>query len=81
MKIMFLLMFLFAAIPMNRVVKISSFNVYSLDVQLEVKCDFNNKTNKFEYHRFFTVPGKKHTTIIVPNTVKDCQIWPKIKWW
>ena len=54
-------------------------NVYSLDVRVELKCDYNNNTKQFDLHRFYQIPGKKVIIISVPNKYKRCQIWPKVK--
>lgn len=54
-------------------------NVYSLNVRIELKCDYNNNTKQFDLHRFYEIPGKKVAVITVPNRYKKCQIWPKLK--
>lgn len=77
---------LFCAIPFlgahqkESVVKIEVNNPYSLTIQLEVKCDYSSKTDRFQYHTFIVVPGKKQTILKVPNHLKKCQIWPRIRW-
>jgi hypothetical protein len=69
-----------AAQQKENVVKIEVNNPYSLTIQLEVKCDYLPKRNNFQYHTFIVVPGKKQTILKVPNHLKKCQIWPKIRW-
>jgi len=60
-------------------VEITTYNPYSLQVFLEVKCDWDNKNKKYRYIRLFTVPGKSQVVMKVPRIYEKCQIWPKIK--
>jgi hypothetical protein len=60
--------------------KIGVYNSYSLSLRLEVKCDHDWKTKRFLFHKFVVVKGKKKTTIIIPNNMRKCQVWPKIIW-
>lgn len=78
--LMFIIVLLISNISFaqNNVVKITIFNPYSLTVRCEVKCDFNWKINKFIYHEFIFIRGKKNITISVPNKLTQCQIWPKL---
>jgi hypothetical protein len=62
----------------DNVIKITAFNPYTIRAVLEVKCNYNWKINKFEFHKFVNIPGKKNTVIYVPNNMKDCQVWPEI---
>lgn len=64
----------------NKITELIVYNPYRLSVQLEVKCDYQNKTKKFRYHKFVEVPGRKNTIIKTPANLKQCQIWPKITW-
>jgi len=70
-----------AGLQLRSLVDITAYNPYSLDVELEVKCDHDFKTGKFLYYRKIVVPGKASKTIRVPASLKKCQIWPKISWW
>lgn len=60
-------------------VKLETYNPYNLDVALEVKCD--HRLNRWTYHKKFTVKGKSRFSLLVPNNLRNCQIWPKIIWW
>lgn len=59
---------------------ISAFNSYRISVQLEVKCDWDQRVNRFTFHKFFVIPGRSNVTIIVPNSMKKCECWSKILW-
>ena len=63
----------------TNVVTIQTANPYRFDVRLEVKCDWDGQ-NRYRFHQFIVVPGKKQTIIRVPNTLKFCEIWPKVLW-
>ena len=63
----------------NNIIKITTYNPYSIGCQLELKC-FDWKLGKFTFHKFIEIQGKQNTVIYVPNSVQDCQIWPKILW-
>ena len=69
-----------AAITQPTTTTITTYNPYRLTVELEVKCDWDNNIKGFRFHKFFTVPGKSKTQIVVPSSMKKCQIWPKISW-
>ena len=62
-------------------VKLETYNPYNLDVSLEVKCNHNHYLKKWDYYKKFTVKGKSKFSLVVPNNLKTCQIWPKIIWW
>ena len=49
---------------------------HNYTIQLELKCSYNNKTKKFDYHKFYVLKNK--VMISIPNGVKDYQLWPKI---
>ncbi len=67
------------AMERSNKVSISTHNVYSMRVTLEVKCGRWLEDKKdFEYHKFFTIPGHKNTVITVPNMYTTCEIWPKV---
>jgi hypothetical protein len=70
------------AVPSGKtgVVTIQTANPYSFDVRLEVKCDWEWQKGKYRFHQFITVPGKKQMLIRVPNSLKLCEIWPKVIW-
>jgi hypothetical protein len=70
----------FALAQQNKTVELTVYNSYGLSVQLEIKCDWNNKKGGFDYHQFVVIPGKKNSIIKVPSYLKKCQIWPQIKW-
>lgn len=54
-------------------------NPYILKVSLELKCDWNSATKKYNFHRNFYIKGKHSTVIVVRNKQKICEIWPKVK--
>lgn len=55
-------------------------NPYRLQVELEVKCDWDRDLEDFKYHKFLSIPGKRSIVIKVPSNLRKCQIWPKIRW-
>lgn len=62
------------------VVVIQAANPYSFDVRLEVKCDYEWQKNQYRFYRIIVVPGKRNTQVSVPNSLKFCEIWPKVLW-
>ena len=80
--LMFIIVLLISNISFaqNNVVKITIYNPYSISARMEIKCNHNWKTNKFTYHQFIFIRGKKNMTISVPNNLTECQVWPKIIW-
>lgn len=60
------------------IVTIQAANPYSFDVRLEVKCDWEWQRGRYRFHQFIVVPGKKSTMISVPNSLRFCEIWPKV---
>lgn len=63
----------------TNVVTIQTANPYRFDVRLEVKCDWDGQS-RYRFHQFIVVPGKRQTLIRVPNSLKFCEIWPKVIW-
>lgn len=63
----------------TNVVTIQTANPYRFDVRLEVKCDWDGQS-RYRFHQFITVPGKRQMLIKVPNSLKFCEIWPKVIW-
>ena len=62
-------------------VSINVYNVYSLNITIQVKCDYDNKTKQFQLDRIYKIPGDSSIQIIVPNHYKNCQVWPiSISW-
>jgi hypothetical protein len=55
-------------------------NPYRLIVHLEIKCDWSNKINDFIYKRNIVVKGNSSNKIYIRNDLKDCQVWPKVRW-
>ena len=70
----------FAVAQEKQVVRIETHNPYSLTVKLEVKCDYDWKTKNYKYYENVLIKGKKDVTLLVPNSLKRCEIWPKIIW-
>jgi hypothetical protein len=58
-------------------VKIAVHNPYSFRVKLEVKCDWDGK--RYRLHKIFWVSGHRKTIINVPNSLRKCEVWPKVK--
>jgi len=69
------------AVPQSGTVVIQTANPYTINVDLEVKCDWEWRKGKYLFHKFITVPGKRKVLINVPNNLKFCEIWPKISIW
>lgn len=55
------------------------YNPYSFDVKLELKCDWNNKSKKFDLHEKYLLKSRNNKIIILPGYYKKCEIWPKVK--
>lgn len=67
------------AAPSSSQVQLEVNNPYSLQVNVEIKCDWDPDIEEWMFHRFIQVPGKKMTVVSIPNKLKNCQLWPKIK--
>ena len=63
--------------PNTLTIKIS--NPYSFDVDAEVKCDWNDEKQTFDYHERFVFPADQITNIQIPKAQKSCEIWPHVK--
>jgi len=62
----------------NDTVNISIWNPYRITLGCEVKCDWNNKTRKFDYYNNIIVPGKGKYILKVGKQYKDCEVWGKV---
>lgn len=60
--------------------KVDLNNPYNVDVELEVKCDWNDEKKDFDFRRVIVVESKSSTTILFPRYYKHCQIWPSHSW-
>lgn len=65
----------------NGHIDITAYNPYRLQTQMELKCDWNNDTEDYNFHKFIIVPAKGSILIRVPNSIHKCEIWPKILFW
>lgn len=59
-------------------ITIDTFNPYSIKARIELKCDYNYKTKTYQVHQWIYVQGKSNTRVNVSNTVRYCELWPKI---
>jgi len=51
-------------------------NVYKVRLVLEVKCDYQWETKKYKYYQIITIPKKGRMTLLVPSSLRRCEIWP-----
>lgn len=56
-------------------VTISIYNPYRIMLKIETKCDWNWKTKKYSFYKIYNIPKKGFKRIIVPNELKECEIW------
>lgn len=54
-------------------------NPYRLQMNLEVKCDWDRDMEQYMLHKKIEIPAKKITIIRLPNNLKKCEVWPQIK--
>lgn len=53
------------------------FNPYSsVSVKIEVKCDHNYKTKKYDFYKVFIIKRSSNIVIQAPVGLKKCEIWP-----
>jgi len=62
----------------QQTVNVTSYNPYSLEVQVEVKCD--HTSTGWTYYKKAIIHGNSKLTLHIPSNVRNCQIWPKILW-
>lgn len=55
-------------------------NPYRFGVELEVKCDWNNKKKEFEFRKFYFIKPGKSLNIRFPKYYSSCQVWPSHAW-
>jgi hypothetical protein len=56
-------------------------NPYSLDVSLEVKCDWNKKMNVWAFYKKYKIRSQRSVVISIPNHLKNCEVWPTVHLW
>lgn len=61
-------------------VEITINNPYILDGSLDVRCDWDGNKRKYGFKSFVYIKSKHSSSVRIPNSVKKCQIWPKIRW-
>lgn len=66
--------------PSASTVDIEIHNTSILTVQTEVKCDNIPGTNNYKYYNKFLVPKKSKYILKVRTDLRNCEIWPKVKW-
>jgi len=66
-------------IPKKQYVKMEIFNPYKAHFSAEVKCDWNNNTNSFDFQKRIYLSGKTSVVLSVANHYRNCQIWPKLE--
>jgi hypothetical protein len=54
------------------------YNPYRVKIQLQVKCDYDNKIKRFKYNKTKTITKRGNTKFILPDNIKRCQVWPKV---
>lgn len=60
-------------------VELQANNPYSLQLNLEIKCDWDMDIEEYAFHKHIEILPKKTTVIQLPNRLKKCELWPKIK--
>jgi hypothetical protein len=53
-------------------------NPYSMDVEMEVKCDWDHTKQKFKFQKKFQFPSKSVTWVTIPRGSYRCQLWPRV---
>ncbi len=51
-------------------------NPFAISVDVTVKCDWDPTIKAFKFKKDFPLLSKKMTTIVLPESYHDCQIWP-----
>lgn len=54
-------------------------NPYKFNVDVRVKCDWQNETKAFAFDRKFLLKRERVTEIKVPAGLNACQIWPHLR--
>jgi hypothetical protein len=54
-------------------------NPYSMDVQIELKCDWDDSKKEYKIHRMLHIKAKTMPTIVLPRTMRNCEMWPHIE--
>lgn len=79
--ILFLLVLpLFCGFNKDEKVELTIHNPYRVTVKTKVKCDWNEEKEKYNFEEDYEVEAKKDTTIYVPDGVKKCHVYTRIKW-
>jgi hypothetical protein len=64
-------------IPSTLNIQIS--NPYSFDVDAEVKCDWNDEKQEFNFYKRFIFPADQITKIEIPKAKRQCEVWPHVQ--
>ncbi len=51
-------------------------NPYRASLKLEVKCDWVHEKQQYRFYRIINVPKKTNITIVTPQNMRFCEIWP-----
>ena len=72
-----ILVLLCAFLTLPDYTEVKVFNPYSsISLKFLVRCDYNPKTKKYKFHKIKILNSDSNTSIIVPNGLKKCEIWP-----
>jgi len=77
--LLLLLFFMASATKPSKTIDITLNNPYGFDLDLEVKCDWNNSAKAFLFQTKITVPAKRAIQVRLPSWHKKCEIWPKVR--
>lgn len=70
------LLIMAGAVYINKDVKLRVFNPYkSINIKLNIKCDWNNKTGQYGINKNYNLNAKGSVVIKIPAGA-DCQLWP-----
>lgn len=63
----------------NNYIEIEAHNTSPFTILIEAKCDWNNNTQRFDFHKFYKAPSKSVAIMAVPNRHKRCEVWSRVK--
>jgi len=72
---MFFMSFRFSYAEQPIVTNIVVNNTFNIGTELEIKCDYNYRTNTYAYFKRIIIPKKTNRTLTVPGGRKQCEIW------
>jgi hypothetical protein len=59
----------------NKTTAIVINNTFGIGVELETKCDFDNKIGNYTYYKRIIIPKRTRKVLRVPVGLKMCEIW------